>query len=433
MAEKLGVIVADLDLQIATKTTIGGTTVTLQSVLDDDGVILPNGTYFWSIDSSNSQKEHFTGTLDNATKIISGVQSISRQGVVTSGFARVHKVGALVEQTDFATLYYLNEKLKGTATLNGSSPLKYDAHPTFTDAKQLIDKKYADDLAIAGAGNADQTTQGLVEMATQSELDSGTQLGGSGAYLVPSPDIIRGKLINDYAADAGSTDAYAITTVPAITAYATGQRFSFKANTLNTGACTLNVCGLGAKTIKKNVSSDLSTGDILANQIVEVEYDGTNMQLLSKTPFTDTVSLTSGVTGVLPTANGGTGISTAVYKSGAATVSTVASSKVIAHGLGTTPVRVKITAQSSTGTATVSVMSVGTYDVTGTNQQCIYTSNDGSDTNRDASHILYLSPNTGSGITTAGTCSVDATNITIAFTNANGGQVHTLLWEVWAF
>ena len=40
------------------------------------------------------------------------------------------------------------------------------------------------------------------------------------------------------------------------------------------------------KTIKKNVSTDLSTGDILANQIVEVVYDGTNMQLVSaKTTF----------------------------------------------------------------------------------------------------------------------------------------------------
>lgn len=117
-------------------------------------------------------------------------------------------------------------------------------------------------------------------------------------------------------------------------------------------------------------------------------------------------------------------------KTGVSTVSTVASSKVIAHGLGTTPRFVRITAQAASGTSTIAVMSVGTYDVIGTNQQCIYTSNTSSSTNADASHILFISPNTGSTITTAGTCSVDATNITIAFTNQNGGQVHTLLWEV---
>ena len=89
-----------------------------------------------------------------------------------------------------------------------------------------------------------------------------------------------GRSWNEYAADAGSTDAYAIT-LSGISAYATGQTFKFKANTANTGIATLNVSGLGAKTIKKDVTSDLSTGDILANQIVTVTYDGTNMQLIS--------------------------------------------------------------------------------------------------------------------------------------------------------
>jgi len=87
-----------------------------------------------------------------------------------------------------------------------------------------------------------------------------------------------------YAADSGGSDAYAITLAPAITAYVTGQLFLFKANTINTGAATLNVNGLGAKTIKKNVSSDLATGDILAGQLVKVIYDGTNFQLVSTIP-----------------------------------------------------------------------------------------------------------------------------------------------------
>lgn len=85
----------------------------------------------------------------------------------------------------------------------------------------------------------------------------------------------------DYAADGQTSDAYEVTLAPAPTAYFTGMVVKFKANTLNTGACTLNVNSLGAKTLKKNVSSDLETGDILANQIVTVIYDGTNFQVLS--------------------------------------------------------------------------------------------------------------------------------------------------------
>lgn len=93
-------------------------------------------------------------------------------------------------------------------------------------------------------------------------------------------EVQKGSII--YAADAGATDDYAITLTPAPSAYTTGMIVCFKANTANTTACTLNVNGLGAKTIKKNVSTDLATNDILAGQFVQVVYDGTNFQLLSR-------------------------------------------------------------------------------------------------------------------------------------------------------
>lgn len=94
-----------------------------------------------------------------------------------------------------------------------------------------------------------------------------------------------------YAADSVGTDSYAITLVPAITAYATGQVFRLKVGTANTGAATLNVNAQGAVTIKKNYNSDLVTGDILANQIIEVVYDGINFQLLSPTSSSSSFSV----------------------------------------------------------------------------------------------------------------------------------------------
>lgn len=84
-----------------------------------------------------------------------------------------------------------------------------------------------------------------------------------------------------YAADAEASDSYAITLSPAVAAYAAGQEFSFKANTANTGAASLNVNSLGAKTLKKNTDQDLATGDIEAGSIVKVVYDGTNFQVVS--------------------------------------------------------------------------------------------------------------------------------------------------------
>lgn len=48
----------------------------------------------------------------------------------------------------------------------------------------------------------------------------------------------------------------------------------------NVGATTLNLNGLGAVTIVKNVSATLADGDIVAGGIYELAYDGTNFQLL---------------------------------------------------------------------------------------------------------------------------------------------------------
>ena len=85
----------------------------------------------------------------------------------------------------------------------------------------------------------------------------------------------------NYGVDAGSTDAYAITLSPALTAYAAGLQIIFKAATANTGAASLNVNGLGAKTIVKAVSTTLSDNDILANMLCVVVYDGTNFVLMN--------------------------------------------------------------------------------------------------------------------------------------------------------
>jgi hypothetical protein len=85
-----------------------------------------------------------------------------------------------------------------------------------------------------------------------------------------------------YADSGGSGDAYTLSVTPAPTAYVAGQVFRFKANFANTAAATLNVNSLGAKTIKKlNGATDLAANDIQNGQLVEVQYDGTNFQMLS--------------------------------------------------------------------------------------------------------------------------------------------------------
>jgi hypothetical protein len=89
-----------------------------------------------------------------------------------------------------------------------------------------------------------------------------------------------------YCADAGSNDTYACSLSPAPASYTTGGRYRFKANTANTGAATINFNSLGAKTIKSvagGVTTDLSDNQIRVGQVVELVYDGTNMQMISPT------------------------------------------------------------------------------------------------------------------------------------------------------
>jgi hypothetical protein len=56
------------------------------------------------------------------------------------------------------------------------------------------------------------------------------------------------------------------------------------------GAATLNINGLGAKTMKKLVTSDLAANDIILGQMVIIMYDGTNFHYFN--PATVTIILT---------------------------------------------------------------------------------------------------------------------------------------------
>lgn len=80
----------------------------------------------------------------------------------------------------------------------------------------------------------------------------------------------------------GSANAQTITLSPAITGYVSGMTVRFKAGFTNTGSATLNVNSVGAVTITKLDGRALSTGEIIANQIIEVTYDGTNFLLTNK-------------------------------------------------------------------------------------------------------------------------------------------------------
>ena len=83
------------------------------------------------------------------------------------------------------------------------------------------------------------------------------------------------------------TDTLTGSLTPALTAYAAGNQFSFVVANTNTGAVTINIDGVGSKSITRTGSTALVAGDMVAGQVVLIEYDGTRFQLLNGNSFTN--------------------------------------------------------------------------------------------------------------------------------------------------
>lgn len=194
-----------------------------------------------------------------------------------------------------------DETIDGIKTFT-SSPIA----PTPTTATQVAIKSYVDGVAIAGAPDASTTVKGIVKMSTAPASATSPIAVGDNDVRVPTADENNALVGNNtdiavgsgnkmvtqtglqhnaekYAADAGANDTYVITLSPVPTSYTNGMVVHFKANTVNTGAATLNVNSLGAKTIVKFVNTTLGDGDIAAGMFCTVIYDGTNFVLQNPT------------------------------------------------------------------------------------------------------------------------------------------------------
>jgi hypothetical protein len=153
--------------------------------------------------------------------------------------------------------------------------------------------------------------------------------------------------------DAGTSGTYACNLTPAISGYVAGAQYCFKANTTNTGAASLNLNGLGAKTIKKvqgGITTDLAANDIWAGQRVCAVYDGTNMQMTSQL-------------GNAPSGSGALTMSTGAGSPGSAC--TAPSSSYLAAYTDTTNQDIWICLATNTWKKVLSTTNTGTFVQTG--------------------------------------------------------------------
>jgi len=86
------------------------------------------------------------------------------------------------------------------------------------------------------------------------------------------------------------TDTITASGSPTVAAYSTGASYYFSPANTNTGAVTINIDSLGAKSITKNGTTALAAGDLTAGKVVVVVYDGTQFQLVNPQQVTGQLS-----------------------------------------------------------------------------------------------------------------------------------------------
>lgn len=124
----------------------------------------------------------------------------------------------------------------------------------------------------------------------------------AGAHFVT--DVTVEGALNSCAATGGATNTYACNINPALTAYLPRNCYSFTADVGNTGPASINFNSVGPIAIKKRIAGatqDITTGDIGTNQVVQVCYDGTFMQMTTSGTSIAPVVITLNAASATPT------------------------------------------------------------------------------------------------------------------------------------
>jgi len=98
------------------------------------------------------------------------------------------------------------------------------------------------------------------------------------------PDSSGGTIWVPAANVSGTADAIALTPAPPLSVYEAGNRYQFVAEGNNTGPVTVNVSGLGSKSLLDATGNALSSGDIVTGGVVTIVYDGSAFRLISDPP-----------------------------------------------------------------------------------------------------------------------------------------------------
>lgn len=116
----------------------------------------------------------------------------------------------------------------------------------------------------------DEVTTGFAKLPDETKLNRGTVT---------------------FADDSGAADAYVVTMHQTAASYVDGLKVVMRVSNTNTGACTINVDSLGAKSIKRQNGDTPEAGDLTSGDLVVLVYDSTNGYFVILSSYDNIVSV----------------------------------------------------------------------------------------------------------------------------------------------
>lgn len=110
-----------------------------------------------------------------------------------------------------------------------------------------------------------------ITLAKSSDVNAVKAATAIAFALLPSETKLQRGTVN-FAVDTGTANSYVVTLDASITSYTDGLQVVFRPLNSNTGTATINLNGLGAKSIVLTNSDPISAGDISAGAVIDARY-----------------------------------------------------------------------------------------------------------------------------------------------------------------
>jgi hypothetical protein len=162
----------------------------------------------------------------------------------------------------------------GTFNINSTGQPVVTGTVISSTAFNALTADLATGLSTAITKDGQTTPTNNIPMGTFRITGLGAGVAGTDAATVSQVQSATGTFLT-----ASGTNTITASVSPSLTAYSAGQMFGFVAANTNTGATTINISSLGAKSIVTPLGA-LVANDLVSGYFYIIYYDGTNFQLL---------------------------------------------------------------------------------------------------------------------------------------------------------